>query len=406
MLRNHLEGGARRPTRPFSPRLSPLEDRQLLSAAPAPGGPTPAEQYMLELVNRARSNPQAEARRLLAAEQSDPALSNVLAYLGPNGFEGVLGAYKPLPPLAFNDRLISAARAHDSAMLAANDQVHSAQGFLTDATVAHAADGRAYYPTGAASWATGENIYANTGSPNPSATAEVDYLEAAFLIDWGNPSFGHLKNIMAPGPGAGVSGGHPPFTEIGIGIMTDATPTTPSPTGVDVGPVLVTQEFGWRQGNAFLTGVAYTDASSDHFYKPGEGLGGATITAVGRNQQGTFRVQTWASGGYSLQLPPGTYTVTATGNVPAPRSAVVTIGQDNVGWDIACGKSVPQPPAVPVPRPSHAVAVPHPVLKLTHPAPTLARPVAPHQPIRITPHLAFSGAARPSITFSRSRPTR
>ena len=358
MLRKHPQGCGRRQARTFRPDCAPLEARQLLSGntAPAPGGPTAAEQYMLELVNRVRSNPQAEARRLLAAEQTDPTLNNMLAYLGPNGFQTVLAAFKAVPPLAFNTGLIAAARAHNSAMLAANDQVHSAPGFLTNTAVAHAANGRAYYPTGAASWATGENIYADTGSPESSVTAEVNFLEAGFVIDWGNPTFGHLRNIMAPGPGEVLSGGHTAFSEIGIGIATNANPTKPSPTGLDVGPYLVTQEFGWRQGNAFLTGVAYTDTNRDNFYEPGEGLGGATITAVGRNHQGTFRVQTWASGGYSLQLPPGSYTVTTSGNVPATRSTVVTIRQDNVGWDIAYPK--PTPPA-PARKPAPAVKVTH-----------------------------------------------
>ncbi len=104
--------------------------------------------------------------------------------------------------------------------------------------------------------------------------------------------------------------------------------------GFNVGPDLVTQEFGWRQGVAFLTGVVYSDTDNNNFYTPGEGLGGVTIQAVGTAGQGTFQATTWDSGGYSLQLPPGTYDVTATGNLPFPQSTVVTIGQDNVGWDI------------------------------------------------------------------------
>ena len=43
--------------------------------------------------------------------------------------------------------------------------------------------------------------------------------------------------------------------------------------GLNVGPDLVTQEFGWRDGNAFLTGAVYRDGDGNNFYTPGEGIG-------------------------------------------------------------------------------------------------------------------------------------
>src|SRR5207237_8561552 len=137
----------------------------------------------------------------------------------------------------------------------------------------------------------------------------VDYYEEGFLLDWGNLSFDHQKNLMAPGPGEASTASHYPFSEIGVGLMTNAVPTTPPPSnpsnpanhGLNVGPVLVTQEFGWHTGNAFLTGSVYQDTDNNQFYTPGEGLGGVTIRAVGRNGQGAFQTQTWGSGGYSLQ---------------------------------------------------------------------------------------------------------
>jgi hypothetical protein len=144
--------------------------------------------------------------------------------------------------------------------------------------------------------------------------------------------------------------------------MTNVTPTVPpgannavaANQGFNVGPDIVTEEFGWRSGDAILTGTAYVDSDNNGFYSPGEGLGSVTITAVGTHGQGTFATQTWSSGGYSLPLPPGTYTVTATGNLPAPRSTTLTIGQDNVAWDlIFAGSAVPSQTAVP-----HATSAP------------------------------------------------
>ena len=50
---------------------------------------------------------------------------------------------------------------------------------------------------------------------------------------------------------------------------------------------------------------------------------------MGTAGQGTFQTQTWSSGGYSLQLPPGTYRVTASGsNLPNTQTRTVTIGED------------------------------------------------------------------------------
>jgi hypothetical protein len=332
-------GRARRASNHVRPVLQGLETRFLL-ASTDPFAPTAGEQYMLELINRARANPAAEGQRLVAIAKTDPVIQAATRNWDLNRFLQVIGGYGPLPPLAFNTSLIEAARDHDTAMLAANTQSHSTTGYLNNPQVATADDGQAYYPTGATGWATGENIFAYSSNVNGSGDqAYVDYFETAFLLDWGNPDFGHLKNLLAPGPAA--PGSSYPFSEIGIGLLTGVTPTNPPASnnpiaanrGLNVGPALVTQEFGWRNGNALLTGVVYRDGDGNNFYTPGEGIGSVVIQAVGQQGQGIFRTQTWDSGGYSLALPPGTYQVVATGNLPAPRSSTITIGQDNVQWD-------------------------------------------------------------------------
>src|SRR5207253_1574169 len=158
------------------------------------------------------------------------------------------------PPLAFDPRLIEAARDHDAAMLATNSQFHAPAGYLTNPQVARAFDGQAYFPTGQSSWATGENIFAySQGVNRPAVKDYVDYYHEGLLIDWGNPDFGHLKNLLAPGPGGTGPGTHSPYNEIGVGLLTGVSPTVPPGSapnpanqGLNVGPVIVTQEFGWR----------------------------------------------------------------------------------------------------------------------------------------------------------------
>src|SRR5258707_770186 len=64
MLRSVRRFLRRSPLRTFRPNLLPLEPLALLSSMPA--APTPEEQYILQLINRARANPAAEGQRLLA----------------------------------------------------------------------------------------------------------------------------------------------------------------------------------------------------------------------------------------------------------------------------------------------------------------------------------------------------
>jgi hypothetical protein len=297
---------------------------------------------MLELINRARANPAAEAQRLLAIAETDPLIHSLTASEDLSQFVQVLSSYGPEPPLAFSPDLIQMARTHDAAMLAANTQFHS--------------------PLGSNPSSYGENIYAYSSvlaSPDP--TAAINFFDEAFFLDWGNPDFGHLKNLMWPGPAEDPSNG---INEIGIGLMTDAYPTNPpAPNSAypsyNVGPDLITQEFGSSGGNAFLTGVVFLDSSNTGFYAPGEGYGGTGIQAVGLQGQGTFQTVTWDSGGYSLPLPPGTYDVTATGGVLlSPQTTVVTIGADNVEWDV---RTVP-PPATPAPASTNPTPTPTPTV--------------------------------------------
>jgi hypothetical protein len=329
--------------RAFSPALLPLEERQLLSSAADLFAPTDAEQAMLEMVNRARANPAAEGQRLVALAQTDPVLRAATSGEDLNQFLRVISSFSPEPPLALDTRLIEAARDHDAAMLAVNTQFHAPLNYLTNAQTAHAYDGQAYYPSGNSWWSTGENIFAYSHNVTGSnVTDYVNYFEDAFLLDWGNPDFGHLMNLLAPGPSQwNPSMVHYPYSEIGIGLLTGVTPTVPPGAnnsiavnqGLNVGPDLVTQEFGWHSGTAFLTGTFYVDSANTGFYAPGEGLGGVTIRAVGRGGQGVFTAQTWSSGGYSLQLPAGTYDVTASGNLPYTMATTVTIGTDNLLWE-------------------------------------------------------------------------
>jgi hypothetical protein len=75
-----------------------------------------------------------------------------------------------------------------------------------------------------------------------------------------------------------------------------------------------TELFATRNSNYFITGVAFTDGVvDDAFYSIGEGLGSVTVTARNQSTSATFTTTTGPSGGYSLEVPNGTYTVTFSG---------------------------------------------------------------------------------------------
>ena len=73
---------------------------------------------------------------------------------------------------------------------------------------------------------------------------------------------------------------------------------------------------------------SWRSKDGDHFYDVGEGLGGVTVTATSTTGQ-AYTTTTWASGGYDLALPTGTYTVAFSGGGISPYSQQVSVG---AGW--------------------------------------------------------------------------
>jgi hypothetical protein len=74
-----------------------------------------------------------------------------------------------------------------------------------------------------------------------------------------------------------------------------------------------------------LTGVVYRDTNGNAKYDVGEGVGGATVrTSAGH------ATTTWATGGYSLPVTPGRYTVSVSGGgLPGTIYRITSVGPDN-----------------------------------------------------------------------------
>jgi hypothetical protein len=96
--------------------------------------------------------------------------------------------------------------------------------------------------------------------------------------------------------------------------------------------IMVAEEFGNRGGEYFLTGVAYTDnVTADRFYTVGEGMANITLTATNEQTGTVYSTATATAGGYALQVPNGTYRVTASGsgwNGPVEYSHVPVFNQN------------------------------------------------------------------------------
>jgi len=263
--------------------------------------PTAYEQYMLELVNRARANPAAEAARLGIDLNQGLAAGTI--------------STAAKQPLAFSPLLVDAARTHSGWMLNTDTFSHTGAGG-SDPGARMKAAGYAF--SGAWSW--GENIAITYGSNASVTPAIVGQLEDGLF-----KSAGHRKNLLADG-----------FREVGIGLASGEYKGSQG--------VTATQDFAKSGTLPFLTGVAFTDRNADHFYQPGEGLGGLSVQAQS-STGALYKTTTWAAGGYQMALPIGTYTVSFSGGgLTAPVVKTAVIGTRNVDLDLEQGSgSVPMP---------------------------------------------------------------
>ena len=279
--------------------------------------PSLLEQEMLEHVNRMRMDPQGELAVLFTS--LDPLISpdaNVNAAINyfndptPQEIQSEWATLVPVAPLAWHESLYNAAFAHSELIVQFDQQSHQLPGepSLGDRIT------NAGYPN----WShVAENVFAFAQS--------VFHGHSAFVVDWAVPSRGHRNNVMSSG-----------YREIGIGIVPEDNPAT------GVGPLVVTQDFGDRYnfGDAYVLGVVFEDTNENGRYDAGEGHAGVNVELTGA--QGTFTATTMTAGGYQVQTPDGTYTLTASGpGLSEPRIVNnVVLSGSNVKVDVT---TVPAP---------------------------------------------------------------
>jgi len=217
------------------------------------------EQYMLELINRGRLDPLAEAARY-GIDLNDGLAAGTIGS----------GALQVLAP---DSALETAAERHSQWMLDTDIFSHTGVNGSQPRDRMAAAG---YVFTGATVTRENLNVQGSTGSLNLAATISVQH-EALFR------SSGHRANTFTAA-----------VREIGIAQVAGSF----SYGGNTFNAAMVTQDFALSGSETFLTGVAYRDSDGNDFYGIGEGLGGVVFGLAGQS------ATTAAAGGYGIGAPP------------------------------------------------------------------------------------------------------
>lgn len=294
--------------------------------------PTAQEQLLMEYANLLRAAPQTATDQISAGGAVPTNVANAIRYFGVDmtAFAQQMAGHVTVAPLAWNGNLAAAADGHNQLMIQHDTQAHQLPGEANLGARATAA--------GYAGWSSlGENVYAYAEDPM--------HAHAGFVIDWGYDAEDVVNGALIrdwakTGDGMQDPAGHretilsAKFQEAGFSMVAESDGKT------TVGPFLVTQNFGARRDYLpQLLGVVTDDLDGDQFYDVGEGMGGITVQVSGAGFQGS--TTTWASGGYQIELPQGSYKVTFSGGgLIGPVTRDVTIGAANVKLDLRAQEAV------------------------------------------------------------------
>ncbi len=268
--------------------IESLELRRLFASA----FPDANAQYMIELFNRARANPTAEAARYGIDLQEGLTAGQVITTT-------------PKQPLAFNPQLSAAALGQAEFDLN-NTTLQTFSHFGPGGDTPDQRAVAAGYALPSPDY-TRENAAINLYTSLGSLTSLVAQSEQAYFVDTANADGGRGHRIQMLDDNQ---------KEVGAAVLTGSYNYTPtgSQTTTTYQAFESVIDFGFHDTVPYLTGVAYNDdIIQDNFYTPGEGLAGVNVLAVRTSDGKTFTTQTFGSGGYTLPLEAGTYDVYAYG---------------------------------------------------------------------------------------------
>jgi hypothetical protein len=271
-------------------KLESLEPRLLLSYVIEP-----QEQLFVYLLNVARSDPQA-----YEIDAELPA--------------GLLAGITAQPPLAVNELLSNSANFHAEEM-ADNDYFAHTSAVTNDQPNKMAIDAGYALPFGS----NANNIESIAGGFGPKKVETAAGSLRLLIEDEGVNPPGHRIHLLA------TSSFWQDHREVGTGFANNNASTLRNYWAIHSAYV--------DTDDRFLTGVVYNDNNNNGLYDLNEGLSDVTVST----DQG-HQVQTNSSGGWSLQVPAGTYIVEANGGgYNGTGSAVAIVSDTNVEVDFISG---------------------------------------------------------------------
>jgi uncharacterized protein YkwD len=307
------------------------------------GNPSNEQQYMLELINRARANGGAEATRLQGwTNNGSPTFSGGLQEGPPNINGQSFTIANTAQPLSFNVQLSNCAQSraqflNDNDQFFTNTNPHTFGGTTPEQRI-----NAAGYPM---NLSTEYNGPTTSGGffPGPENVAENESIGSGpftgarlitAILQQHNDLF---TDTTVPGRGHRMSMMLTYWREIGIGISAG----TDNGQGNTWDSLYTVQNFGkLANSTPFITGVVYRDTNGNGFYDAGEGIGGVRIDVAGAN----FFAVSSSSGGYSVPVPGnGSYNVTFSGGGQATTQRTVTVANSlNAKSDyVATGAATP-----------------------------------------------------------------
>ena len=258
------------------------------------------EQLMIELVNRARANPGAEAARY-----------GIDLNAGLSGDNRVNSSSKA--PLAPNAALQIASALHSTDMLIRDYFAHDGKDPAPNGKTPSNRAASAGYNGGA-----GENLSLWPTNGRDQETNVLGSHQSLF------ESPGHRSNMLTES-----------YKDIGVGIETGDYSGDLFQGHTHL-TMLTTEKFGLGDPTRkAITGVVFNDTTVDNdFYNLGEGVSGMEIIAIKSTGQ-RFSTVTGISGGYALQVPVGSYQVYASnGAKPQQFLGSVELSTANVKLDM------------------------------------------------------------------------
>jgi hypothetical protein len=248
----------------------------------APAGMIDAEGVLLlQLINRYRADPPADAARMRWPPGPPP--PGLRSDIDQPLFLREMATVVPAPPLLHDDRLTVAARGH-AAYLARHRLVQHTE----DPALPGFCGERPLDRARAAGFGPG-GVGENCAGPSPG----IWFAHISFIVDWTHaPDPGN--GGMQPGRGHRVSLGNPRFTRVGLGLVVDPEHADRRWV-VEVFGRLLTEPR--RAG-----GVVFTDADADGLCDPGEGLAGARVSVVDAAGAQVAGCTTPAHGAWFLDL--------------------------------------------------------------------------------------------------------